>query len=231
VRNSKAPRYLLLTGVPHGRQHHRRELDRETVRLCGVRCPHMNEITLEDTLAALRHNRYVIGSPRHPRARSQAIECSRSGGPVVTPSYLAHSRDRADSRRRQVRDAETTLPRTGGGGREPGGPTAVHVAVLQTERAWRRISSVGTVLPNERVDMRGEISRRVQSISSGRRRVHGEPAAQDRRLRLRARRARAIELTIAQKEADRLQGCTTRRSRASELDNAMHLAWQRRSSN
>jgi quinolinate synthase len=30
------------------------------VRLCSVRCPHMNEITLEETRDALKLNRYVI---------------------------------------------------------------------------------------------------------------------------------------------------------------------------
>ena len=41
------------------------------VRLCSVRCPHMNEITLEDTLDALRYNRYVIEVPEDIRIRAK----------------------------------------------------------------------------------------------------------------------------------------------------------------
>jgi quinolinate synthase len=33
---------------------------REMIRLCNARCPHMNEITLEETLESLRQERYVI---------------------------------------------------------------------------------------------------------------------------------------------------------------------------
>jgi len=33
---------------------------KEMLRLCSVRCPHMNEITLEDTLAALEKTQYVV---------------------------------------------------------------------------------------------------------------------------------------------------------------------------
>lgn len=31
---------------------------KEMLRLCSVRCPHMNQITMEDTLEALRRNQY-----------------------------------------------------------------------------------------------------------------------------------------------------------------------------
>ena len=34
--------------------------EREMLRLCSHRCPHMQEITLEDTLASLRETRYVV---------------------------------------------------------------------------------------------------------------------------------------------------------------------------
>lgn len=33
---------------------------REMLRLCSLRCPHMNQITLEDTLAALREIQYKV---------------------------------------------------------------------------------------------------------------------------------------------------------------------------
>jgi quinolinate synthase len=71
VRNSKAPRYLLLTECSMGDNIIAENPDKETVRLCSVRCPHMNEITLEDTLAALKFNRYVIEVPEEIRVRAK----------------------------------------------------------------------------------------------------------------------------------------------------------------
>lgn len=45
------------------------------LRLCSVRCPHMNEITMEDTLNALKYNRYVIEVPGEIRVRAaRAVE-------------------------------------------------------------------------------------------------------------------------------------------------------------
>jgi quinolinate synthase len=34
--------------------------DKDILRMCSIRCPHMNEITLEDTLRALEFNEVVI---------------------------------------------------------------------------------------------------------------------------------------------------------------------------
>ena len=49
--------------------------DKEMLRLCSVRCPHMNEITMEDTLNALKLNRYVIEVPEEIRVRAaRAVE-------------------------------------------------------------------------------------------------------------------------------------------------------------
>jgi quinolinate synthase len=60
VRDAKAERYLLLTECSMGDNIIAENPDKEMVRLCSVRCPHMNEITLEDTRDALKYNRYVI---------------------------------------------------------------------------------------------------------------------------------------------------------------------------
>jgi quinolinate synthase len=38
--------------------------------LCSVRCPHMNQITLEDTLATLRHDQYQVHIPEEIRVRA-----------------------------------------------------------------------------------------------------------------------------------------------------------------
>lgn len=49
--------------------------DKEMLRLCRVRCPHMNEITLEDTLEALQKEQYVIEIPEAIRLRAaKAVE-------------------------------------------------------------------------------------------------------------------------------------------------------------
>ena len=44
--------------------------EKNMLRLCSVRCPHMNEITLEDTLEALRKTRYVVEVPEEIRVRA-----------------------------------------------------------------------------------------------------------------------------------------------------------------
>jgi quinolinate synthase len=45
--------------------------DKEMVRLCSIRCPHMNEITLEDTLTALRKDQFQIEVPEEIRIRAK----------------------------------------------------------------------------------------------------------------------------------------------------------------
>jgi quinolinate synthase len=45
---------------------------KEMLRLCSVRCPHMNQITMEDTLQALRLNQYEITVPEDVRLRALA---------------------------------------------------------------------------------------------------------------------------------------------------------------
>jgi quinolinate synthase len=49
--------------------------DKEMLRLCSIRCPHMNQITLEDTLLSLEKNQYVIEIPEDIRVRAaRAVE-------------------------------------------------------------------------------------------------------------------------------------------------------------
>ncbi|MFZ0389453.1 MAG: quinolinate synthase NadA [Calditrichia bacterium] len=60
VEESKAPRYLLLTECAMGDNIAAANPGKEMLRLCSVRCPHMNEITLEDTLASLQKLQYQI---------------------------------------------------------------------------------------------------------------------------------------------------------------------------
>src|SRR5512139_852451 len=60
VEQTNAPRYLLLTECAMGDNIAAANPDKEILRLCTVRCPHMNQITLEDTLTALQKIQYVI---------------------------------------------------------------------------------------------------------------------------------------------------------------------------
>ena len=75
VEQTNAPRYLLLTECSMGDNIMAANPEKEMLRLCSVRCPHMNEITLADTLAALQLNRYVIEVPEAIRLRAaRAVE-------------------------------------------------------------------------------------------------------------------------------------------------------------
>jgi quinolinate synthase len=71
VKDSQAKRYLLLTECSMGDNIIAENPDKEMVRLCSIRCPHMNEITLEDTLSALRHNKYQIEVQEKIRSRAK----------------------------------------------------------------------------------------------------------------------------------------------------------------
>jgi len=71
VRDSKAPRYLLLTECSMGDNIVAENPEKDMLRLCSVRCPHMNTITLEDTLESLKQNRYVTEVPEDIRVRAK----------------------------------------------------------------------------------------------------------------------------------------------------------------
>jgi quinolinate synthase len=71
VQESAGNRFLLLTECSMGDNIIAENPDKEMVRMCSIRCPHMNEITLEDTLAALRNNQYQIEVPEEIRVRAK----------------------------------------------------------------------------------------------------------------------------------------------------------------
>jgi quinolinate synthase len=75
IEQSNAPHFLLLTECAMGDNIIAANPDKPMLRLCSVRCPHMNQITLEDTLKALQLNQYVIEVPEPIRLRAlQAVE-------------------------------------------------------------------------------------------------------------------------------------------------------------
>ncbi len=91
VETTHAARYLLLTECSMGDNIAAENPEKEMLRLCSVRCPHMNEITLEDTFNALRYNRYRVEVPEEIRVRARrAVErMLEIGG--TSPSLPIHN--------------------------------------------------------------------------------------------------------------------------------------------
>lgn len=75
VAQTNAPRYLLLTECAMGDNISVSNPDKTFLRLCSVRCPHMNMITMENTLHALQTNQIEITVPEEIRVRAvRAVE-------------------------------------------------------------------------------------------------------------------------------------------------------------
>ncbi len=84
VRETGAPRYLLLTECAMGDNIAAANPGKEMLRMCSIRCPHMNEITLEDTLESLKQTRYIIEIPEDTRKRAkQALDRMLTVAPSV----------------------------------------------------------------------------------------------------------------------------------------------------
>lgn len=71
VRKSPSKRFLILTECSMADNIAADCPDKEMVRMCSIRCPHMNEITLEDTLNALRNNQQLIEVPMEVSVRAR----------------------------------------------------------------------------------------------------------------------------------------------------------------
>jgi quinolinate synthase len=71
VKKSNAKRYLVLTECSMGDNIAAENPNKEMVRICSIRCPHMNEITLEETRDALRLMQYEIDVPEDIRLRAK----------------------------------------------------------------------------------------------------------------------------------------------------------------
>ena len=75
IQQTNAPKYLLLTECSMGDNVAAMNPDKNMLRMCSVRCPHMNQITMENTLESLQLNRYIIEVPEDIRVRAyQAVE-------------------------------------------------------------------------------------------------------------------------------------------------------------
>lgn len=75
VEKTNAPRYLLLTECSMGDNVSAANPEKNMLRMCSVRCPHMNQITMENTLQALQTNQIDIHVPEDIRVRAvRAVE-------------------------------------------------------------------------------------------------------------------------------------------------------------
>jgi quinolinate synthase len=75
VRDTQAPQYLVLTECAMGDNIAAANPEKDMLRLCMIRCPHMNMITMEDTRDALKYIQYVIDVPEDIRVRAfQAVD-------------------------------------------------------------------------------------------------------------------------------------------------------------
>ena len=84
VEKSNAKRFLLLTECSMGDNIAAANPDKEMLRLCSHRCPHMNEITLEQTRDSLKYMRYVIDVPEDIRVRAlRSVERMLAVGPKI----------------------------------------------------------------------------------------------------------------------------------------------------
>jgi len=70
VAESKAKRYLMLTECSMGDNIMAEHPEKELLRMCWVRCPHMNQITLDDTLYGLQHMHQEITVEEDIRVRA-----------------------------------------------------------------------------------------------------------------------------------------------------------------
>jgi quinolinate synthase len=84
VEKSKAKRFLLLTECSMGDNIVAANPDKEMLRLCSHRCPHMHEITLEQTRDSLKYLRWVIDVPEDVRVRAlRSVERMLAIGPKI----------------------------------------------------------------------------------------------------------------------------------------------------
>lgn len=71
VAKSKSNRFLILTECSMSDNIAAENPDKEMLGMCSIRCPHMNEITLEDTLTCLREDKYKIELDEDIRVRAK----------------------------------------------------------------------------------------------------------------------------------------------------------------
>jgi quinolinate synthase len=82
VKNSPKNQYLVLTECSMADNIQAEAKEAEMLRMCSIRCPHMNEITLEDTVASLEKNQYQIEIDEEIRVKAlRSVERMLEIGP------------------------------------------------------------------------------------------------------------------------------------------------------
>lgn len=82
VKKSPGKQYLVLTECSMADNIQAEAKDKEMLRMCSIRCPHMNEITLEDTVASLEKTQYVIEVEEDVRVKAlRSVERMLEIGP------------------------------------------------------------------------------------------------------------------------------------------------------
>src|SRR5690606_30705956 len=71
VKTKKAANYLLLTECAMGDNIIAESKNTNILRMCSIRCPHMNQITLEDTLLSLKKLQFEVTVPEDIRLRAR----------------------------------------------------------------------------------------------------------------------------------------------------------------
>jgi len=72
VAQTKAPRYLILTECAMGDNIMAAHPEKEVLRMCSVRCPHMNQISLEQTKRCLEQGTFDVEVAEPIRSRAKA---------------------------------------------------------------------------------------------------------------------------------------------------------------
>lgn len=70
IQDHDVKHYLLLTECSMGDNIAAENPDKEMLRICSIRCPHMNEITLEEVLNSLQNNVHQIEVPEDIRVKA-----------------------------------------------------------------------------------------------------------------------------------------------------------------
>jgi len=71
IKTSDAPHYLLLTESSMAENIVAENPEKNLVRVCDIKCPHMKLITLEETFNSLKYMRYEIEVPEEIRKKAQ----------------------------------------------------------------------------------------------------------------------------------------------------------------
>jgi len=71
IQDAESGRFLLLTECAMGDNIAAANPDKEMIRMCSVRCPHMNEVKLQEVIDALRYNQHVVEVDEELRVRAK----------------------------------------------------------------------------------------------------------------------------------------------------------------